>query len=388
MSTQRLTDIGMKALRLPETGKQEVYWDENLRGFGVRISPAGAKTFFVMRSTDLSRTRETIGRYPEISLAEARTEAKRILAERTLGKSRPTNITYDEALKRFLLACEQKNKPRTVADYRRHLNLHFKFGAMQLSEITLKEISRRVDRLKATPSEQSHAFVALKIFLRWAVKHRMLERSPIEMMTIPSRKGGRERALNSDEIAAVYSAARSTPYPFGTIVQLLLLTGQRRGEIAALRWDWIDQPNKTITLPSSITKNGRQHTFPYGELVEAVLAAIPLQGDFLFPATRTNVRGKPTTIFNGWGKPKALLDAAIAEAGAAIPHWTLHDLRRTFATNLAALETPVHVTEKLLNHLSGTVSGVAAIYNRHTYMDEMRRAITSWEQLLSGLLRP
>ncbi|MCR4332133.1 MAG: site-specific integrase [Sulfuricaulis sp.] len=386
MSTQRLTDIAMKAIQPPESGKQVVYWDENLRGFGVRVSPAGAKTFFVMRSTDLSRTRETIGRYPEISLSEARTEAKRILAERTLGKSRPTNITYDEALKRFLLACEQKNKPRTVADYRRHLNLHFKFAAMQLSDITLKEISRRVDRLKATPSEQSHAFVALKIFLRWAVKHRMLERSPIEMMTVPSRQGGRERTLSKDEIAAVYRAARLTPHPYGTIVQLLLLTGQRRGEIAALQWNWIDQASKTITLPSSITKNGRQHTFPYGDVVGAVLATIPVQGDLLFPASRTKVRGNPTTIFNGWGKPKALLDATIADAGTAIPPWTLHDLRRTFATNLAALQTPVHVTEKLLNHVSGTVSGVAAIYNRHSYMDEMREAATAYENYLQKLL--
>ncbi|MEX2375459.1 MAG: tyrosine-type recombinase/integrase, partial [Dehalococcoidia bacterium] len=99
----------------------------------------------------------------------------------------------------------------------------------------------------------------------------------------------------------------------------------------------------------------------------------------------TNVSGNPTTIFNGWGKPKALLVAAIADTGTAMPPWTLHDLRRTFATNLAAFQTPVHVTEKLLNHVSGTVSGVAAIYNRHTYMDEMREAITKWEAWLSAL---
>jgi integrase len=228
--------------------------------------------------------------------------------------------------------------------------------------------------------------VAIKIFLRWSVKHGLLERSPIDLMSAPSRAMARERTLNDEEIATVYSAAQATSYPFGTIVQLLLLTGQRRGEIAALRWDWIDLPGRTITLPSSITKNGRQHTFPYGDVVEAILATIPVQGEFLFPASRTNVRGKPTTIFNGWGKPKALLDVAIAEAGVAIPPWTLHDLRRTFATQLAALQTPVHVTEKLLNHVSGTVAGVAAIYNRHTYMDEMREAVTLWEQRLSSLL--
>ena len=380
---QVITDLAVRKIAPPEKGQRTI-WDKSLPNFGLRISQGGTRSWVVQHGP--TRQLTTIGRYPLISVAVARVEAKRILAERTLGKTRPVSITYDEALKQFLAACEQKNKPRTVEDYKRLLNLHFKFGKTQLSAITSQEIMRRIDRLKTTPSEQSHAFVALKIFLRWTVKHRMLERSPIELMTVPSRQGGRERTLAKEEIAAVYKAARLTPYPYGTIVQLLLLTGQRRGEIAALQWSWIDRAGKTITLPSSITKNGRQHTFPYGHEVDTVLETIPVQGDLLFPASRTNVRGIPTTIFNSWGKSKALLDATIADGGTAIPTWTLHDLRRTFATNLAALQSPVHVTEKLLNHVSGTVSGVAAIYNRHSYMDEMRESVTKWEEWLSALL--
>jgi integrase len=379
---QIITDLVARKVAPPEKGQRTI-WDKSLANFGLRISQGGTRSWVVQHGP--TRQLTTIGRYPLISVADARTEAKRILAERTLGKTRPVSVTYDEALKQFLAACEQKNKPRTVADYRRLLNAHFKFGRTQLSQITSQEIMRRVDRLKSTPSEQSHAFVALKIFLRWTVKHRMLERSPIELVSVPSRQGGRERTLSKEEVTAVYEAAKQTAYPYGTIVQLLLLTGQRRGEIAALQWSWIDRVGKIITLPSSITKNRRQHAFPYGDVVEAIIETIPVEGDFLFPASRTNVSGNPTTIFNGWGKPKALLDAAIAEAGTAMPPWTLHDLRRTFATNLAALQTPVHVTEKLLNHVSGTVSGVAAIYNRHTYMDEMREAVTNWEEWLSAL---
>lgn len=382
---QVITDLAVRKIAPPEKGQRTI-WDKSLPNFGLRISQGGTRSWVVQHGP--TRQFTTIGRYPLISVAVARVEAKRILAERTLGKTRPVSITYDEALKQFLAACEQKNKPRTVQDYKRLLNLHFKFGRTQLSEITSQEIMRRVDRLKNTPSEQSHAFVALKIFLRWTVKHRMLERSPIELMTVPSRQDGRERTLAKEEIAFVYKAAQLTPYPYGTIVQLLLLTGQRRGEIAALQWSWFDRAGRTITLPSSITKNGRQHTFPYGDVVEAILEIIPVEVevDYLFPASRTNVSGNPTTIFNGWGKPKALLDAAITASGTAIPPWTLHDLRRTFATNLAALQTPVHVTEKLLNHVSGTVSGVAAIYNRHTYMDEMREAATAYENYLQKLL--
>lgn len=115
-------------------------------------------------------------------------------------------------------------------------------------------------------------------------------------------------------------------------------------------------------------------------MTQAVLDRLPELGEFLFPAKRTQVRGVPTTVFNGWSKSKERLKADI-------PPWTLHDLRRTFSSNLAALGTPIHVTEKLLNHASGTISGVAAVYNRHTYFDEMRQAILTYEIHLAQLLK-
>ena len=101
--------------------------------------------------------------------------------------------------------------------------------------------------------------------------------------------------------------------------------------------------------------------------------------NYLFPAIRSHVRGKPTTTFNGWSKAKRDFDATLENVGP----FTLHDLRRTFSSTLAAFGTPIHVTEKILNHTTGTLSGVAAIYNRHTYMDEMREAITKFERYIS-----
>ena len=205
-------------------------------------------------------------------------------------------------------------------------------------------------------------------------------------MTLPARPGTRERVLSDQELAAVYKAATKFAYPFGPIVQLLILTGQRRGEISSLKWDWIE--DDTLTLPSSLTKNKRAHTFPLGETTRAIIESVPQHSDYLFPASREHVRGKSTTVFNGWPKAKRELDVAVQGRAKKSPvaPWTLHDLRRTFATNLAALGTPIQVTEKLLNHVSGTVSGVAAIYNRHTYMDEMRAAVTAWEAHLQTLI--
>ena len=159
---------------------------------------------------------------------------------------------------------------------------------------------------------------------------------------------------------------------FGGIVKPLILTGQRRGETAALQSSWIKAD--TITLPKEITKNGREHTFPIGTMAASILAEHSTSGS-LFLA-----RWKQTN-FSGWSKSKAALDKLSGVSG-----WTLHDLRRTFATNLAALGTPIHVTERLLNHVSGTQSGIVAVYQRHSYMPEMRKAVEAWERHLRALV--
>jgi integrase len=163
---------------------------------------------------------------------------------------------------------------------------------------------------------------------------------------------------------------------------LLLYTGQRRGEIAHLEWDWIAE--NTITLPSTITKNKRTHTFPYGQAVGDLLESIPRLKDcpYVFPAAK-QVSSR-TTVFNGWSRAKTALDA---ECG--VTDWTLHDLRRTLSSGMASLGVPQVVVEKLLNHVSGgTQSPIAQVYNRHAYMDEMREAVLKWETHLANLTLP
>ena len=153
--------------------------------------------------------------------------------------------------------------------------------------------------------------------------------------------------LDDDELCRVWRQAESIGYPYGTIVRLLILSGQRSGETAALRWEWIGKD--TITIPATVTKNGNATTFPIGTMARALIHGIPHLGPLLFPA-----RGHRDKPFVGFGVSKLALDRC------GVENFTHHDLRRTFATNLAALGTPIHVTEKLLNHISGTVSGVAA----------------------------
>jgi integrase len=272
----RLTDLAIRALPAPERGQRK-YFDDTLAGFGCRVSQGGTKTFVIQHGP----TREliTIGRFPIISLAEARAEAKRILAERTLGKHQPEKVSWDDALALFLTRVGQKNRPRTHRDYKRLLNRHFKFGPTKLAAITPADIHRRLDKLTNTPSERSHALRVIKIFFNWT-KPRYVDRSPCDGMDVV-KGAARTRRLTDPELAAVWRAADEGTH-FHDIVRLCILLGQRRSEIGLLRGEYIDRNARTITLPPTIVKNGRQHCIPHGDMAAEILHARPTDG-FLFP---------------------------------------------------------------------------------------------------------
>lgn len=377
MPTITLTDLSIKHLPSPASG-QVTHWDEGQSGFGVRVSQGGTKTFVVVHGVE--RRRFTIGRYPGISLKQARDKAKELQAGLTLGLvgKRPSP-TFVDALKLFLEACTSKNRERTVADYRRLLTSHFAFGQKRLADITRADIQARLNRLKQLPSEQRHALVALKVFLNWAVREGYVNANPIATIQPVTRQVARERVLNSDELAELYRKSIQHPWPFGPITQLLVLTGQRRGEIAGLKWSWINRDERLITWPADFTKNRRTHTLPYGDMVANIIDMLPETGEYVFSG-----RTEKAPHFNGWGKCKAQFDALLE----GVSPYVLHDLRRTYSSTMAQLGTPIHVTEKLLNHVSGTISGVAAIYNRHSYLAEMKAAIVAFEIYLSALVIP
>ncbi|MGV6805894.1 MAG: tyrosine-type recombinase/integrase [Ruegeria sp.] len=375
MPQTKLSDATVRNLPLPEKG-QVTHWDAALPGFGVRVSQGGTKTFIVVHGP--TRKRYTIGRYGPITLKQARDEAKRLQAGLTLGVIKePVSPTFRDAKEQFLDACRTKNRPRTVYDYNRHLERHFPFGKIRLSDITRADVQRRLIGLKDTPSERHHAFVTAKVFFNWAVQEEMISTNPMGTMKSPSKLTSRERFLSEDELKQVFGNAKTHAWPFGPIMQLLILTGQRRGEVGALQWEWIDEDDQTITIPAEFTKNRQSHRFPYSNYTASLFRELPRTDRYVFPA-----RTSDATHFNGWGKCKERFDKELT----GVDHYTLHDLRRTFSSNLAMMGTPVHVTERLLNHKSGSISGVAAIYNRHSYLPEMRTAVSAYGQYLSNLL--
>lgn len=374
-----LSDAALKQLPLPESGTT-TFWDTTVKGLGVRVSSKGAKTFIALVG---SGARHRIGRYPLIGLAAARDEARKVLAQKTLGSyERPHTITWETAVDRYLAACADKNRPRTVADYKKHL-ARFSFKGRRLTTIKKRDVAAELETIMAK-SMRAHVLTSTKAFFSWCAGQGYVDQTPlVGLKSAPQRLAKPRHALSLEDLKTVLSAALAHPYPFGAIVSLLILTGQRRNEIASL--EWTNVTPDTITIPADIAKNHLEHTFPYGALVRQVLESIPAhakEGRYVFPARFETMRGKPTSFFNSWSKSKAAFDKTLKDIGP----YKLHDLRRTFATTLQSLGVPLEVREKLLNHISGTQAGIAGVYNVHPFREEMKDAIAKHDEFLLSLL--
>lgn len=367
----RLTDLSIRKLKAPTLG-QKTFFDDALPGFGVRVSQGGTKSYVVMYGK--RRQLKTLGRYPGMGLADARRAAKRVQGDKVLlngiDPTLPSAISIENAIELFLVDARGRIKQSTWKEYSRLLNRHFRFEK-DIGEVTRTDIVDVLDTIKNAPSSREHAFVAIRTLMNWCLRHGLVGASPVPPLRL--RAQTRARVLNDNELKIVWHRADEIGFPYGKIIQLLILTGQRRGEIAGLRRSWLD--GETVTFPAGFTKNKREHSIPIGSLAARIIDGLPENTDLLFPA-----QGSSERPFNGWSKSKLLFDRPIS-----VNDYTLHDLRRTFTTKVAALGTAIHVTEKLLNHVSGTVSGVAAVYNRHAYKDEMRDAIAGYEAHLVTL---
>lgn len=353
----RITDMTIKTLQPPERG-EKIHYDDTLPGFGVRVSEGGTKSFILTHGK--LRRRETIGRVGILPLKIARQAAKERLAAYVLGKYVQASPSWASALQEFLNEGQSRLKARTLQDYTRLLKRHFRFGTMKLDEITSSELGRRIDKLSSTPVEQHHAFVVLRTFFKWAHRKHYVDVNPMDRMQSRFRYKPRERVLTPAELRKVWYACEEDI--FGHIVRLLITTGQRVGEIKKLSRAM--NGAGTITLPSWLTKNGREHTFPIGPMTVPLLSHVPFK-----------------TLPN-FAHAKDKLDKRSGTSG-----WTLHDLRRTLRTRWAELGILREVAEKYINHVSGAQAGVNGIYDRYSYMPEMRLAVAKWETYLSKLLK-
>ncbi len=380
MSARRLSDVLIRSLKPPSTGQYVVY-DDLVPGFGARVSQGGAVSFILLYRVGRHRKRATIGKWPIITLSDARAQAKKILAKVTLEEhplTKPVSIKFREAVDLFLTTHVIPNsRESTRVEYERLLRKHWLpvVGDKPISSITHHDILHVTDALLDRPALATHAHVVARTLFNWARKRRYITVSPCDGLRLPQTPVARDRLLDDSEVVSIHRASVTFGYPYGNLVRLLLYTGMRRNEAARMKWEYITETS--INIPAELSKNGEPRSIPLTDLSRDLIASIPQMTPFVFPA-----RGNDSATFSGFSKCKHDLDRV-----CAIELWVLHDMRRYFSSTLAKLAVSQIVTERLLGHTTGSLSPVARIYNRYQYADEIRDAITRYDRYLQTLLK-
>lgn len=418
-----LTSKAIEAAR-PRASRYEVP-DVRVAGLFLVVQPSGAKSWAWRYRFNRKPKKLTIGphlterieeRTPLLgeahTLAEARVAAeeaanlvhqgidpaavRRIDVENSRAKTDTVGFAIDEYKVRYVGAT---NRPRTQEVVNAFLEGYVRpaWGEAKLKTVSSKDVRALIrsaneprvvgKRRRGGPGVAKLGYSVLSRFFGWCVEEGLIKASPMEGTRSPPAPASRDRILSDDELRLVWTAAGQMSKPFGPMFRLLILTGQRRDEVAKLRWSELDLENATWLLPASRAKNSKQHSVPLSQTAVELIKGLPRLTDpeteqpseFVFT---TNAR----TAVSGFSKAKARLDALVCNLaqpeGFSPAPWRIHDLRRTVASNLARLGQPIHIVEAILNHRSGTISGVAAVYIRHEFAEEKRRALIVWEQHL------
>jgi integrase len=366
---------------LPVLSKDTLYWDAGLPGFGVKVTPKARKVFLVMYRVAGagSRLRKyTIGPYGRVTLPMARAQAQKIFAARVDGRdpaeekkqSRRRLVVdrIDDLVETFIqeLVSQTKTARRITNLLRRDVIAHW--GTKSIHEIKKRDVIDLVTEISQRNAHAAYRLLkTLKTFFRWCVGRAVIDFSPAEGVQSNWRDVSRDRVLTDQELAAVILGARQMPWPYRGIVEFLALTGQRREEVAQLKWHEIDGPARTWCMPAERSKNNKAHIIHLSEPAWAVICGHLGEPNACVFGTS---RGKH---FQAFAKGKRALDRLVRVNG-----WRLHDLRRTVVSGMARLGIPPHVADKILNHQSGTISGVAAVYQRHEFLAERKEALNRW----------
>jgi integrase len=366
---------------LPILSKDTLYWDAGLPGFGVKVTPKGRKVFLVMYrlAGAGSRLRKyTIGPYGRVTLAMARAQAQKIFAARLDGRdpaeekkqSRRRLVVdrIDDLVETFIQErLSQIRTARRITNLlRRDVISHW--GAKSIHEIKKRDVIDLVTEISQRNAHASYRLLkTLKTFFRWCIGRAVIDFSPADGVQSNWREVSRDRVLTDQELAAIILAAKQMPRPYAGIVEFLALTGQRREEVAQLKWHEIDEQARTWSMPAERSKNNKAHIIHLSEPAWEVISGHRNEaGGFVFATSR----GKHFQSFNTY---KRVLDRL-----CGVTNWRLHDLRRTVVSGMARLGVPPHVADKILNHQSGTISGVAAVYQRHEFLPERKEALDRW----------
>lgn len=420
MAVGQITQRAIKSLK---PGKADQFlWDTVRRGFGVKVTPKGRKIFIVqyrMGGRGSPTRRYTIGEYGTWTPAQADEEAGRLLrmvdtgtdpldAKREKEQQRRSDAALgfgdyaDTFLKLYVKPEWAKSYDFAESILRLHVTPRLK--SKPLPSIRKGDVTAIFDALPASkPALRRNVYAVVRRLLNWAEGRGDIERSPLTGFEAPGTVTSRDRVLTGAELRLVWLAAPDLDYPFAPFYRLLAITGQRREEVAALDWSELDRGERLWTLSASRSKNGKAHLVHLSDLAIAELDALAKADpkDPKWPKRGLVLTTNGKTAISGYSRGKARLDAAMLdlarkeakEAGddpeqVKIAPWRIHDLRRTLATGMQRLGVRFEVTEAVLNHVSGSKSGVAGVYQRHEWLDEKRIALDAWASHIAVVVTP
>lgn len=361
-----------------------IVFDKETPCLAFRVRANGRKTYIFDMTRNGRRHRNSLGACSAIRLDAAR-EMARQMAERLENGETPRVVTPDartfQAVAQRWLA--EYAKPRL----RSWKTMQFQLGQQYcgpLYNIPIEKVSRRHIReitgpMTATrPSMANAIYRTISAMMTWAVKQEIIDINPCLGVDMPAPIVSRERFLSPAELRSFWRATSRLTFPARELFQVLALTGQRRKEVAGMRWDEMDLDKAIWTLPAVRTKNGKTHDVPLSPPVMQIIASAPRNGPCVF----AGATGVMSLVTRHLYPAKTFIDGAMPPG---TPRWTPHDLRRTFSTWCAQQGYPQHVVEKILNHNPKHITGVAAIYNRYEYMDERRACLDAWAAHLLSL---
>lgn len=378
LAQRALTDVFLRSLKAPETRTD--HFDAAQRGLGIRVAPSGLRTWFVMRRVNGAMKRVTIGRYPEVSLADARLKAVDILENIAKGAPpvRRPAISVSQLMEEWFR--REQDGRKGASEKRRALerDLLPALGNRAADQVSRSDIRNLLDAIvdRGAPVHANRVLAYVRRMFAWAVERELVPASPVAGLKPPTAERSRDRTLTADELGRIWRATADVPSPFGAFFRMLILTGQRRSEVAGARWSEMDLGRAEWTIPAVRAKNGSAHIVHLSKQAVGNLTGTPRYAGSNLVFTTTG-----ETPISGFSKAKRMLDEASGVIG-----WTIHDLRRTFATiGTGALGIDPVVMDKVLNHRSGVVTGIAAVYQRHAYLDQRKAAIDAWGCYLESL---
>jgi integrase len=374
----------VEGIQLPKGKRDYIQFDDDIPGLGLRIREGGSRTWIFQYRIGSKQRRMVLGsaKSAQLNLAEIRKTASRLHGRVELGQDPAMDKetarieagnTVGALLHQYLAIRKSDWRPRSETEIRRHLTKHARpLHSMPLAAVSQRNVANLLNDIAKYSGDvtANRVRASLATFLGWVIREGIrLPEGNVAAYTNKRIEKSRDRVLSDAELKQIWNASPDDYY--GAVIRLLMLTGQRFSEIAALRWDEVH--DEQIVLSGERTKNSRTHVVPLSEGAKSILANFPR-------GNRKYLFGRDDTGFQGRSAAKLKLDELIAAGGPPIVNWTPHDLRRTVATRMAELGVQPHIVEAVLNHVSGHKGGVAGIYNRATYDKEKREALNLWAE--------